>query len=40
MDTITQNDITPVWDQVDAVKYLTWDDRYWARLVYSTLVDL
>ncbi|PQE17112.1 glycosyl hydrolase family 18 protein [Rutstroemia sp. NJR-2017a BBW] len=29
MDIMTQNDITPVWDRVDAVKYLTWNDKYW-----------
>ncbi|KAH8882031.1 hypothetical protein GQ53DRAFT_589853, partial [Thozetella sp. PMI_491] len=29
MNIIDQNDITPVWDETDAVKYITWDNDQW-----------
>ncbi|KAK3933773.1 putative glycosyl hydrolases family 18 protein [Diplogelasinospora grovesii] len=29
MNIIAQNDITPTWDQTDAVKYIVWDNDQW-----------
>ena len=29
MNIIDQNSITPIWDETDAVKYITWDNDQW-----------